>query len=265
MRSLMSRGSGLACAFSSRDSLLVEISRSAATSFRFFPEPSRSCFSAAAMPRRGPSGPVTLFKADSPRRGLPGRRNVAAWLFPFWESHDANVLPIETCCTRHSGAGTTACLRAANQPQPARWAEARITARPYMINSLKILHSGNPKTVSCTTDFSKRDLMATSGHVPPDVPHVVARGIYAIAQGAGRSHLVAARLVVPEAPKARAPPRVMAPICGPGVVHAVSLRQAAGRWVQPSARPTTPAPPGSYRKRNLVETVHCTSLATCLG
>ena len=98
-----------------------------------------------------------------------------------------------------------------------------MTAGPHMIESLRILHDGNPRTVACSVDFSKRDLMTTSRHVPPDVPLVVARGIYAIAHGAVRSHLVAARLVVTEAPRARAPPRVMTRICGPGVVRAVSL------------------------------------------
>jgi hypothetical protein len=56
----MSRGCGLPWAFSSRESLLVEIIRSSATSVRFFPDCSRSCRRAAAMLRRGPSGPVTL-------------------------------------------------------------------------------------------------------------------------------------------------------------------------------------------------------------
>lgn len=100
--------------------------------------------------------------------------------------------------------------------------------------------------------FSKRDLMRTiSGHVPPDVPLVVPRGIYAIAHGPGRSQSVAACLVT-RAPRARAPPRRL-------------VTEATGRWVRPSARPTTQAPHGSYRKRNLVETVHCTSSEACLG
>src|SRR5215831_3954747 len=150
MRSLISRGSGLPWAFSSRDSLLVEIISSSATSFRFFPESSRSRFRAAAMPRRGPSGPVTLSKVGSlprrlavrsrrlggPRRrrtappsaraapcgrchGGAGTRQVIALPFPSWESHSATVLPAGTYCTvRHSGIGATAHLQAADDHDP---------------------------------------------------------------------------------------------------------------------------------------------------
>lgn len=123
---------------------------------------------------------------------------VVMLLLPSWESHSATVLPTGTRRTaRHSDA----LYRTAG-----------------MIDSLRTLHGGNPRTVACTTDFSKRDLMATSERVPPDVPLVAGRGIYAIAHGAGRSHSVAARFVVAGTPRARAPPRG-------------SLTQAAGRWV----------------------------------
>jgi hypothetical protein len=55
-----SRRCGVPCAFSRRDSLLVEIIWSLATSLRDLPDLDLNSLSAAAMARLGPSGPVTL-------------------------------------------------------------------------------------------------------------------------------------------------------------------------------------------------------------
>src|ERR1700722_14017796 len=84
----MSRGSGIPWAFSSRDSLLEDIIRSRATSFRSLPRSSLSFLIASAMPRRGLSGPVTLATIGRLREcaGLSDSRLV-------WDSHLATVHP----------------------------------------------------------------------------------------------------------------------------------------------------------------------------
>jgi hypothetical protein len=93
-------------------------------------------------------------------------------MVPSWESHNATVLPIGTCCTGTLRSGHTACLQTAKRPRRARRGRTRIMARPDVIDSLRSLHDGNPKTVACTTDFSKSrahgDQRArTSGRTPP--------------------------------------------------------------------------------------------------
>src|SRR5580692_3446500 len=94
----MSRGSGVPWAFSSRDSLLVDIIRSPATSLRDLPPSSRSFLSASPMPRRGPSGPVTLATAGRPReRAAPAGPRLA------WDSHPATVQLTRSNCTATCG------------------------------------------------------------------------------------------------------------------------------------------------------------------
>src|ERR1700722_3469381 len=84
----MSRGSGIPWAFSSRDSLLEDIMRSRATSFRSLPRSSLSFLIASAMPGRGLGGPVTLATVGRLREcaGLSDSRSV-------WDSHLATVHP----------------------------------------------------------------------------------------------------------------------------------------------------------------------------
>ena len=204
MRSLISRRCGFPWAFSSRDSLLVEIIRSSATSVSSFPESSRSCFSALAMWRRGPSGPVTATRLST--FASPARKRAC---LPSWESHSAKVLS-PAPHRRHTARDTrSGCLSRHRRTSAGRGAErGRRTYRGMAGHRLQFgkLHSGNPNNRACTTDFQSGHLMAVRVHIPPDVVPVAGRKVRAAGQRPGRSHPAGACPVVTEAARARAPP-----------------------------------------------------------
>jgi hypothetical protein len=79
----------LALAVLERDSLLVEIIRSAATSFSSLPDFCRCSLRTEAMLRRGPSGPVTL----STGPGQPAAAGALTARGHDRESHPATVPP----------------------------------------------------------------------------------------------------------------------------------------------------------------------------